>query len=118
MVLKHAVIDSVSSITAIFEDLYKSLWQIPELPPLTDLKVELAGGYTLPYSGYIECAIGVPFLKKEIYFPSLIVLTTDNSLIVPVVVGTNVIRECWNTPDHIKEVPKEWIYAFVASKQS
>ena len=68
MVLKHAVIDSVSSITAIFEDLYKSLWQIPELPPLTDLKVELAGGYTLPYSGYIECAIGVPFLKKRDLF--------------------------------------------------
>ena len=34
------------------------------------------------------------------------------------VVGTNVIRECWNTPDHIQEVPKEWKNAFVASKQS
>ena len=103
----YALIDSGSSITTISEDLYKSLLPIPELRPLTDLKVEVAGGYTLPYSGYIECAIGVPFLEKEIYIPALIVPTTDYSLKVPVVVGTNVIRECWNTPDHIKEVPKE-----------
>ena len=80
---------------------------VPEIQPLTDLKIEEAGGYTLPYSGYIECVIGVPFLEKEIYIPALIVPTTSYSLKVPVVIGTNVIRECWNIPYHIREVPKE-----------
>ena len=34
------------------------------------------------------------------------------------VVGTNATIECWNTPHHIKVLPKEWKNAFVTSKQT
>ena len=108
-------------ITTISEDLYKSLTPLPQLNSLDDfnLKVEGAGGHNLPYCGYIECMIQVPFLDdQEIEVPALVVPTTQYSLRVPVVVGTNAIKQCRDKCDNTTGIPKEWSSAFLSIQQS
>ena len=94
----YALINSGSMITTISEDFYNLLRPLPQLQLLSKLDnftVEGAGGHDLPHSGYIECTIEVPFLAKQSFeVPVLVVPTTQYSLKVPVVVGTNVIRQC------------------------
>ena len=84
-------------ITTISEDFYRSLSPTSTLISIENfnLKVEGAGGYTLPYLGYIECGLQIPFLGQQIIeVPALVVPTTDYSLNIPVVVGTNAIKIC------------------------
>ena len=107
-------------ITTISEEFYKSLSPPPVLNSLTDfnLSVEGAGGNFLPYSGYIECTFEVPCLgAQEIHVPVLVVPTTQYSLKVPVVVGTNVIKQCRDMCTQENDIPKEWSNAFVSFQQ-
>ena len=114
-----ALVDSGSNITTVCEEFYQSLSHRPELKSLSDfdLEVECAGGNMLPYTGYIEASLQVPFLPhSDIEVPVLVVPTTEYSLKVPVVIGTNVIRQCRNMCDSDMTVPAEWKDAFVASQ--
>ena len=93
----HALIDSGSQITTLSDDLYDSLTPKPTIYPITDfdLKIEGAGGQSIPYIGCIECSKGVSFFDyKEITISALVVPTTQYGLKVFVVVGSNAIREC------------------------
>ncbi len=79
--------------------LYNSLDPSPQLLSIDDfdLKVHGAGGNVLPYLGYIEADISLPFLtptETDVvdYFPVLVTPDTDYNQKVPVLVGTNVIR--------------------------
>ena len=93
----------------------------PTIYPITDfdLKVEGAGGQSIPYIGCIECSIGVPFLDyKEITIPALVVPTTQYGLKVPVIVGTNAIRECKVFCNESSQVPNEWNFAFISMQES
>ena len=118
----YALIDSGSMITTISEDFFNSLRPLPELQLLSKLDnftVEGAGGHDLPYSGYIECTIEVPFLANQSFeVPVLVVPTTQYSLKVPVVVGTNVIRQCNERSKGHTNIPREWTNAFVSFQQT
>ena len=85
-----------------------------------NLTVETAGGNTLPYLGYIECRIKVPYIRElESEVPVLVVPTTEYGLTVPVVVGTNAIKLCKAVAENGAEnIPTVWQNAFISLQQS
>ena len=93
----------------------------PKLGSIDDfqLTIEGAGGYKVPYAGYIWCTIEVPFLpSQKLEVPVLIVPSSEYSLEVPVIIGTNVI-DIYNDNSHgAKDIPREWQNAFISSQQS
>ena len=92
-----ALIDSGSQITTLSEEFYNNMNPKPELYSMEEigLKVKGAGGHTLTYLGAIVCTIEVPFLVDQpIEIAALVLPTTDYSLTVPVIVGTNAISRC------------------------
>lgn len=91
----RALIDSGSMISTVTEEFLDRLEPKPEMLPLEnfDLDIKVAGGYSLPYKGYVTVNVTVPFLKNEqIYVPMLVVPLTEYTETVPVIVGTNIIR--------------------------
>ena len=108
------LIDSGSSVTTICESFYDSL---ESQPPLRDievfgLSVVAADGSPVPYKGYIEADISVPFLSSVSFtVPVLIVSDTEYNRKVPVIIGTNVIRLCKQSVPEA-DVPAEWQLAF------
>ena len=108
-------------ITKISEDLYDTLTPKPTINPIADfdLRVEGAGGQSIPHIGCIECSIGVPFLDyKEMAIPALVVTTTQYGLKVPVLVGTNSIRECKVFCNESSQVRNEWNFFFIPMQES
>ena len=104
-------------ITTVSEEFYETLSPKPKLSSLTDfnLSIQGAGGNNLPYSGYIEAVIQVPFIEgTDIDVPVLVVPTTEFNLKVPVVIGTNVIKQCRNMCTQETEIPDEWKDAFIS----
>ena len=92
-----ALIDSGAMVSSLSEDFYNSLEPRPILHDLTDFKLDVyaADGNQLPYSGYIEAEIVLPFIRSEnksILVPMLVTPVTEYRKNVPVVIGTNVIR--------------------------
>ena len=113
-----ALIDSGSQITTLSEDFYNNMTPRPTLYSIEDLgiKVEAAGGHILSYLGAIACEIEVPFLgKQSIKIGALVLPTTDYSLNVPVIVGTNAIAPCRDRCESNTEgIPNQWKNAFIA----
>lgn len=86
--------DSGSQITTISEEFYKEMNPKPDLHSVEEfnLKVQGAGGNTIPYSGCILCNIRAPFTRQDVIeVGALIVPTTEYNLEVPVIAGTNTI---------------------------
>ena len=86
----------------------------PELHNIREfgLRVQSANGDILPYKGYIEAEISVPFLSNSTFsIPLLVVSDTEYNSKVPTIVGTNVIRLCKNQVSS-SQVPVEWQTAF------
>ena len=63
------LIDSGSMITSISESFYDSLKAKPPLRDITEFGLSVLGasGSQMPYKGYIEADISVPFLGKTTY---------------------------------------------------
>lgn len=103
-------------VTTVTEELYKTLEPVPHLRSLDefDLRIHCADGNTLPYLGYIEASIGIPFLDGELDVPVLIIPSTSYGLSVPVVIGTNVIRLCKEQCSDSADIPQEWNTAFLS----
>lgn len=112
-----ALIDSGSMISTISSSVLNRLKPVPEIKDLSNLglTVNVAGGATLPYLGYVEVKIKVNFISSEdIFVPLLVVNATEYNKNVPVVVGTNIIKiyQAYMSKGHGKGVPKEWNLAF------
>ena len=96
----------------------------PKLGPMDDfkLRIEAARGYNVPYAGYVWCMLEVPFLpSQQLEVPVLVVPSSEYSLEVPVIIGTNVIdkySEMSEMSQGTKDVPREWRNAFISSQQS
>ena len=91
-----ALIDSGSMISTISSSVLNRLKPVPEIKDLSNLglTVNVAGGATLPYLGYVEVKIKVNFISSEdIFVPLLVVNATEYNKNVPVVVGTNIIKD-------------------------
>ena len=117
-----ALIDSRSQIKTISDDFYNSMSPKPVLYSIEKLglKIEGAGGHILSYMGAIACSLEVPFLQNQLIETAALVLsTTDYSLKVPVIVGTNAINRCKEKCESTTEtIPTQWKNAFIALQRS
>ena len=117
----RALIDSGSQIKTILEEFYNSLDPKPNFIDIGEfnLKIEAAGGNSVPYSGCIRCLLQVPFLGGHVIaIGALVVPTTDYNLEVPVIVGTSAIEVCRKVcVDTEGEIPLQWKNAFISLQQ-
>ncbi|MCG8034658.1 MAG: retropepsin-like domain-containing protein [Candidatus Thiodiazotropha taylori] len=116
-----ALIDTGSMISTISENCLETLNPKPELHSLEeiDLEVKVADGRTLPYLGYVELNIKLPFSESRVDVPFLVVSTTDYNKRVPIIIGTNVLRQFKHSLSDDNDVPNAWQSAFssVCNKQ-
>jgi len=97
-------------VSSISENFFQLLNPSPELHSISEfgLTVQGANGTNLPYKGYIEADISIPYFGNDVfYIPLLIVPDTEYNYDVPVIVGTNVIRLFKGSDDNA-HIPKEW----------
>ena len=113
----NCLVDTGSSISTISEDFVKLLDPEPIVHDVTELglQVNVANGETLNFLGCIEANVCVPFLKDttvpELF---LVVPMTEYNHKVPIIVGTNIIRECKMASSDTESVPLAWQTAFKA----
>lgn len=109
------LIDTGSMISTISKDAVKQMEPKPELHMLEELEVKCADGLSLPYLGYVEVTDELPFLQgRSLHVPLLVVAMTDYNKSVPVIVGTNIIRQCKQLNNDIEQAPEAWQMAFHA----
>ena len=73
----------------------------------------------MPYLGYIEYGLQLPFLGQQIIeVPALVVPTTDYNSNIPEVVGINAIKICREKCTDTTDIPDEWQTAFLSLQQS
>lgn len=117
--IAKAVVDTGSMVTTISEKLYKQLDPKPKLHSMEKFKLNVltSTGDCIPYIGYIEARIYVPFLKdKSFDVPVLVVPDCRANESEPVIVGTNFIRLCKSevTSENESNLPDEWDTAFTS----
>lgn len=105
-----------------FNDHLKSIYDIQPLKNL--LSVEVGGGHTLQYLGYVELAIQFPKdvsgEMRDQTFLLLVVPDTPYNLKVPICIGTNIIKRCrQHCQSHFGQrfmqtatLPKAWYEAY------
>ena len=74
-----------------------------------------ADGNMLPYVGYIEAEIQIPFLPPDnntIVVPLLVTAFTDYKVKVPIIIGTNVIWLFSDLDQSDIQIPEAWKMAF------
>lgn len=112
----RALIDTRSMVTCMSEKFYQSLHCKPKLHDIQDfeLKVYNADGNSLPFFGYVEVELQIPFLSMNLmYVPALVTKGTEYNCQVLIIVCTNIIRLCKeysNSADVI--IPDEWKLTF------
>lgn len=71
------------------------------------------GDHRLPYVGYVEATVEIPFVDcSDLLVPVLVVPPTEYNYNVPVVIGTNIIRLCKEVTEDDIDVPQAWEVAF------
>ena len=107
------LVDTGSMVTSISEQfLSENFSSIEVLPVNKLLTVTGASGMQLPYKGYVELPIKVPFTEDEVFVPILVMSTTAFSAKVPMVLGMNVIKSLLNRSRSDGDVlPKAWMAA-------
>ncbi|VDI03178.1 Hypothetical predicted protein [Mytilus galloprovincialis] len=117
-----SLIDSGSMVSTISEPTLRYLHPVPTVKTLDEfiLSVRVAEGSQLPYHGYVEVNIKVPFHTESMMVPLLVVPETDYNRSVPVIIGTNVLRPIKSTLtcDSQVNIPREWKTAFSAMDAS
>lgn len=102
-------------ISTICENILEQMDPKPQLHMLEELEVKCADGLSLPYLWYIEVAVDLPFLRgQSMHVPLLVVAMTDYNKSVPVIVGTNIIRQCKQLSSDAEQAPEAWQMAFHA----
>ena len=108
------LIDSVSSVTIICEQFFDSHECQPPLRYIKNFGLSVVAAHCspVPYKGYSEVDISMPFLRSvDFTIPVLIVSDTEYNRKVPVIIGTNVKRLCKQSVPEA-DVPAEWQFAF------
>lgn len=110
------MIDSGSMISSIAESFYKTLPNRSQLHSISDFQLEVksANGSIIPYLGYIEATIESSSLSGDsIHTLLLVVPTTEYNSRIPVLIGTNIIREM-KQHTNADDVPDVWKTAFMS----
>ena len=94
-----SLIDTGSMVTNVSESFYRT--NLSEKFPLYQLdrilRIEVAGGHLLNYLGYIEVFIKIPETTVELWAPVLVTPDTGYNKQVPLLIGTNVLKEIHST---------------------
>ena len=104
-----ALLDTGSVVTTISDYYYKTMKNRPELHSMDKfgIRVTAANGGFLPYTGYIEAEIEVENVPEPITTLVLVTPPTPFNIRVPLLIGTNVIREVRRKVEE-EEVSEEW----------
>ena len=111
------LVDTGAMVTTVNEDFFKQLSSKPILHSLEELNVELTGanGQKIPYLGYAELSLAVPFLAdSEFTIPVLVIPTVKDNVSCPILIGTNFIRLCREEAQETADIPVEWEMAFAS----
>ena len=96
-------------------DALKQMEPKPQLHMLEEVGVKCAHCLSLPYLGYVAVTVELPFLKGQpLHVPLLVVEMTDYYKSVPVIVGTNIIRQCKQLSPDNELAPEAWQLAIHA----
>ena len=108
--------DSGSQVTTVCEEFYTTLDPSPPVIPIEDFDLVVQGPYgrDLDYLCCIEATVEVPFQTAPIRTPALVILNTLYNSQVPLIIGTNVIREAKVAHCTDENVPMEWQNAFIS----
>ena len=105
------LIDSGSMISSLSESFYRSMNPVPKLGDTKvcgiDLSVYVANGSKLAYIGYIFADVSVPKLGPMMHGVPILVKNTAFNESVPVIIGTNIIRE-FQAYRSKPDTPLEW----------
>lgn len=106
----NALLDSGSMISTISDKMVSALNPTPEILQLDNLmlSINVASGAKLPYIGYVEVDLKIPFFEKAFPVPLLVVSRTDYNEKVPIVIGTNVLNLCNDAKRSHDKVPSSW----------
>jgi len=106
----NALLDSGSMISTISDKMVRALNPTPEIRQLDNfmLSINVASGAKLPYLGYVEVDLKIPFFEKAFPVPLLVVSRTDYNEKVPIVIGTNVLNLCNDAKRSHDKVPSSW----------
>ena len=106
-----ALVDTGSQVTSVSQKFYLDHLSTLKLHDCTDLlRIEGAGGHSIPYAGYIFAEIGLKGVKA-VEVPVLVVKDTAYNNTVPILVGTNCLQrmqyhQCAKIP-HVVQLAKQ-----------
>ena len=84
-----------------------------------DLDIKCADGSSLPYLGYIEVSVRLSDEGEgSLCVPLLVVPSTDYNKTVPIIVGTNIIRQLKESSTENNIISNEWQSAFRSLSQN
>ena len=109
-----ALIDPGSMVSTVSEGYHTSSLSHLPLRQLKDFEVEVmgAGDNILPYSGYLEAKVYIPFFDKELYIIPLVTGDTEYNRRVPLVIGTNVFDIVERFLEPVDgTIPASWVTA-------
>ena len=98
------------------EEFYRTLDPSPPVVPIEDFNLVVQGpdGRELDYLCCIAATVEVPFQTTPIHTLVLVVPNTQYNSQVPLIIGTNVIREAKVDQCLDENVPMEWQNAFIS----
>ena len=108
------LLDTGATISTVVHSYYlKHFSNIPIVPLNSVLKVEVAGGHTLPYLGYIQVTILPVVLGMQTPVDCLLLVVKDTEYgeRVPVIVGTNILSTL-NKIRGNRRIPDVWHMTF------
>ena len=110
------LIDSGSQVTTVCEEFYRTLDPPPPEVPIQDFNLVVHGpdGKELDYLCCVAVTVEVPFQTTPIHTLALVVPNTRYNSQVPLIIGTNVIREAKVDQCTDSNVPTEWQNAFIS----
>ncbi|MCG7874805.1 MAG: RNase H-like domain-containing protein, partial [Candidatus Thiodiazotropha endolucinida] len=102
------LLDTGSAVSTMSKSFFDSLCPKPRLHHINELVVNIADGSNLPYHGYVEVEFEIPGISgSEITLPCLVVSDTVYNGQVPIIIGTNYLRTCFQC-DMSQPLPEEW----------
>jgi len=107
-------LDTGATISTVVQSYYlKYFSNLPIVPLDSALNVEVAGGHSLPYLGYIQVTIVPDILDMTTPLTCLLLVVedTDYGKQVPVIIGTNILSSL-NHMRGKRRIPSIWHMAF------
>lgn len=103
------LLDTGSAVSTMSKSFFDSLCPKPRLHHINELVVNIADGSNLPYHGYVEVEFEIPGISgSEITLPCLVVSDTVYNGQVPIIIGTNYLRTCFQCDMSSQPLPEEW----------